>query len=164
MYAVSEFEERTTRRRGRFERWVLRKIFRTLLSFGTSRVVSDIDDLQPSSAVDAIRIRLPTLSQTLRILAKRDIMLGQTYVDGHWSVQSEKLYDFLYLIDPKEGSRLQKWFVVSNRFHVFRDAFKQLFSDSFHESCGGALQQRPSTCFANFGAVAILYVRFLRTK
>ena len=54
-------------------------------------------------------------------------MLGQSYVDGRWGVEPEQLFNFLYLIRSQDSSKLQKWFVLSNRFHAIRDVFKQRF-------------------------------------
>jgi cyclopropane-fatty-acyl-phospholipid synthase len=52
-------------------------------------------------------------------------MLGETYVQQRWSVQPERLFEFLYLIRSQESSRLQRWFLSLNYFHPFRDLFKQ---------------------------------------
>src|SRR5262249_15167551 len=64
---------------------------------------------------------------TLRILLKPDVMIGQTYVDDRWSVEPAKLFDFLQFLRSQEDSKLQSWFLISNRFHIFRDAVKQRF-------------------------------------
>jgi cyclopropane-fatty-acyl-phospholipid synthase len=60
-------------------------------------------------------------------LIKPDLMIGQTYVDGRWSVEPERLFKFLNFLRSQEHSALQSWFLISNRFHFFRDAVKQRF-------------------------------------
>jgi cyclopropane-fatty-acyl-phospholipid synthase len=94
---------------------VVSYLFRTLLYTRTN-------DEQPNACIP---VTLPNLYWTLRILLRPDILLGQTYVDGHWSVEPEKLFDFLYLIRAQEHSRLQNWFLLSKRTHLLRDALKQ---------------------------------------
>ena len=88
--------------------------------------------MSASSATEAltssdgrIAVKPPSLYWTLRILLKPDLLLGQTYVDGRWSVEPSRLYEFLHLIRSQEHSRLQQWFLFANRFHVLRDALKQ---------------------------------------
>jgi cyclopropane-fatty-acyl-phospholipid synthase len=73
----------------------------------------------------AIPLRLPNLYRTVQILAKPDLMLGQAYVDGHWDVPAERLYEFLLLLRSQEAARLLKWFTFWNRFHPLRDSLKQ---------------------------------------
>ena len=58
---------------------------------------------------------------------QRYAFTGQSYVDGRWGVEPEQLFNFLYLIRSQDSSKLQKWFVLSNRFHAIRDVFKQRF-------------------------------------
>ena len=74
-----------------------------------------------------IHLRLPNLYWTIRILLKPDLMVGQTYVDDRWYVPPAELYDFLHLIRSKDGSSLQRWFLLSNSLHPIRDLFKQRF-------------------------------------
>ena len=112
--------------RSQFETWILRRIFRALLTAPNLKIVTDIDRTPlPDGETDVIALRLPSLLHTLQILLKPDIMLGQTYVNGHWSVQPEKLYEFLYAIRSQDQSKLQNWFVLSNQFHLLRDLLKQ---------------------------------------
>jgi cyclopropane-fatty-acyl-phospholipid synthase len=107
-----------------FEKWILKRVFRKLLQSSEFTVVEGGQPPQdPKTKV--ISLRLPSLYRTLQILLKPDIMLGQSYVDGFWAVPPYQLFDFLYLIRSQESSNLQKWFVLSNRFHAIRDIFKQ---------------------------------------
>jgi cyclopropane-fatty-acyl-phospholipid synthase len=101
--------------------WILQKLLRS----GNSDIAVDGRASAPSGCRDPIVLRLPNLYQMIKILIRPDVMIGQAYVDGAWSVQPEKLYDFLLLIRSQEDSRLQNWFVFSSRFHLIRDAFKQ---------------------------------------
>jgi cyclopropane-fatty-acyl-phospholipid synthase len=107
------------------ERWILRWIFKSLLSPDAVEFAFDDPNPPPPVHSPAIRLRLPNLYHTIQILLRPDIMLGQAYVDGHWSVPPHDLYAFLHLLRSQESSRLQKWFMVSNRFHLLRDLFKQ---------------------------------------
>ncbi|MBI2707655.1 MAG: class I SAM-dependent methyltransferase [Proteobacteria bacterium] len=104
------------------EAWILRRIFNALFSSDRDQIVFTGDSEKDKTA---IFLKLPNLYRAGQILFKPDIMLGQSYVNGYWAVQPERLYDFLYLIRSQESSRLQKWFLISNRFHIVRDALKQ---------------------------------------
>ena len=97
-------------------------IFRSLIN---PREVSLGSESETCLADRLIEVKLPTLLRTLAILLKPDLKLGQYYVDEHWSVQPERLFDFLYLIRSQEGSGLQRWFLFSNHIHLVRDAIKQ---------------------------------------
>jgi cyclopropane-fatty-acyl-phospholipid synthase len=89
-------------------------------------VIADEDQRsEPAERPQQIHLRPPTLYWATRILLKPDVMLGQTYVDERWDVPPDELYDFLYLIRSKNASRLQKWFLLSNKIHPVRDLFKQ---------------------------------------
>src|SRR6266704_6441026 len=104
---------------------IVRRIFRTVLTSGDFTIVFNDKDL--GADLQTIHLRLPNLYRTIQILLKPDIMLGQAYVKGFWQVPPEQLYNFLHLIRSQEASKLQKWFLVSNRFHPLRDLFKQRF-------------------------------------
>ncbi len=110
---------------GRVGRWLTQYIFGTLLKSEAIKIASDTERTSPGSGDELIELRLPNFYRSIRILLKPDIMLGQSYVDGHWSVQPEKLFDFLYLIRSQDSSKLQKWFLLSGSIHLLRDAFKQ---------------------------------------
>jgi hypothetical protein len=109
------------------EKRVLKRIFRKLLQSGDFAIVLEREKLPQNQNTKLINLRLPNLYRTLQILIKPDRMLGQSYVDGHWGVEPEQLFNFLYLIRSQDSSKLQKWFVLSNRFHAIRDVFKQRF-------------------------------------
>jgi cyclopropane-fatty-acyl-phospholipid synthase len=100
-------------------------IFRNLLALDRAKTISECGYIGISSGGDVIELRLPTLYWTFRILLKPDIMVGQCYMEGHWSVQPESLFEFLYLIRSQNTSKLQNWFLLSNGIHLFRDALKQ---------------------------------------
>jgi hypothetical protein len=108
-----------------FQRRLVRLIFDKLIDSKSIEFVNEATDLTNLRINDTIMLKLPNLYYTVRILLKPDIMVGQTYVDRHWQVQPEKLYDFLYSIRSQEASKLQKWFLISNRAHLLRDAWKQ---------------------------------------
>jgi cyclopropane-fatty-acyl-phospholipid synthase len=107
------------------EKWILQRIFGSLLTSDNLTIVLDNDSLQPDQNRDPIKLRLPSLYRTIQILLKPDVMVGQAYVDGHWAVHPRRLYDLLYFIRSQEASKLQKWFLISNRFHIFRDSLQQ---------------------------------------
>ena len=101
--------------------WILQK----LLSSRNRDIAVEGLASAPAESHDPIILKLPNLYQMIKILIRPDVMIGQAYVDGAWTVQPEKLYDFLLLILSQEDSRLQNWFVLASRFHLIRDAFKQ---------------------------------------
>jgi cyclopropane-fatty-acyl-phospholipid synthase len=113
--------------RSKLEQWALKQIFKTLLDSKGLEIVYDRTNTDLHSASDKIRLIPPTLYRTLQILLRPDVALGQTYVDNHWRVQPDKLYDFLHLIRSQDESCLQNWFLISHQFHLFRDLFKQKF-------------------------------------
>jgi cyclopropane-fatty-acyl-phospholipid synthase len=112
-------------RRRSIEKWILHRIFHKLLQSDDFEIV--LEDSASKRGDNTITLKLPSLYRTIKILLKPDIMLGQAYVEGHWSVEPDKLYDFLYIIRSQDTSKLNKWFLVSNRFHLLRDTFKQRF-------------------------------------
>src|ERR1700751_1308425 len=91
-------------------KWIVQRIFGPLVQSYNSETALQNDELKPTQNSDGIRLKLPNLYQTIRILQKPDIMVGQAYVDGYWAVQPQRLFDFLYLIRSQEDSKLQKWF------------------------------------------------------
>jgi len=80
------------------EKRVLKRIFRKLLQSGDFAIVLEREKLPQNQNTKLINLRLPNLYRTLQILIKPDRMLGQSYVDGHWGVEPEQLFNFLYLI------------------------------------------------------------------
>jgi cyclopropane-fatty-acyl-phospholipid synthase len=118
----------TDRLRGRsIKMSILHWIFRGLLKSKDSEIARDGEDMEREQNGKTIALNLPNLLRTIQILLKPDVMLGQSYVHGHWTVQPEKLYDFLYLIRFQEASKLQNWFLFSSHFHILQDSFKQRF-------------------------------------
>ncbi|MGN6571061.1 MAG: class I SAM-dependent methyltransferase [Pseudolabrys sp.] len=100
---------------------IVRRIFQSLLD---SERITPISERNSQSG-STIEVQLPNLYQTIRILLRPDLGVGQSYVEGHWHVQPERLFEFLYLIRSRENSRLQNWYLIANRIHLFRDALKQ---------------------------------------
>jgi cyclopropane-fatty-acyl-phospholipid synthase len=107
-----------------FGRRLVSRLFQTLLDSEKVRIVPGVRRDRQATADAPIQLTLPNVYWTVRILLKPDLLLGQTYVDGRWSVEPEKLFDFLHLIRSQDNSRLQSWFLISNRFHLLRDALK----------------------------------------
>jgi cyclopropane-fatty-acyl-phospholipid synthase len=101
---------------------IVRWIFSRLIDSEEVRLVTAGSVAQKEGL---IQLELPSLLRVIGILLKPDLRLGQYYVDGHWSTQPERLFDFLYVLRSKESSKLQSWFLLSNRFHLVRDALKQ---------------------------------------
>jgi cyclopropane-fatty-acyl-phospholipid synthase len=101
---------------------LVRWIFSTLINSEEVHLVTAGSSPQKEGL---IQLELPSLLRTIAILLKPDLRLGQYYVDGYWSAQPERLFDFLYLLRSQESSKLQGWFLLSNRFHLVRDALKQ---------------------------------------
>src|ERR1700732_2352734 len=109
------------------ENVLLHWIFRKLLKSENCAVTLEGLEPVPLGNLNAIRLRLPNLYDTMKILIRPDVMLGDAYVKGAWAVAPEKLYDFLYLIRSQEESKLQSWFLLFSKFHLFRDALQQRF-------------------------------------
>ena len=110
----------------RAEQWALEQIFKKLLDSDRLEVVYDRTIAKLASPSDKIKVIPPTLFRALQILARPDVALGQTYVDDHWLVQPERLYDFLHIIRSQNNSRLRNWFLISNHSHALRDVLKQM--------------------------------------
>src|SRR3954453_5530406 len=104
----------------RLARGLVRQIFSKLLQSREIAIATDgIAEAKPGSS-EHISLQLPNLGRTLQILVRPPVMLGQSYVDRHWSVPAEQLYDFLHIIRSQEHSKLLRWFVFANRLHIFR--------------------------------------------
>ena len=100
-------------------------MFRELFKSVDIELISDESKPIPSADDTSIRLKMPGVYDTARILLSPNLSIGETYVEERWTVQPERLYDFLYLIRSQEKSKLQHWFVFLNYFHPFRDALKQ---------------------------------------
>jgi cyclopropane-fatty-acyl-phospholipid synthase len=104
---------------------LVHRIFERLMDAEDIRIARHPTDLVGHRDSVPICVQLPNLYWTIRILLRPDLMLGQCYVDGRWQVPPERLFDFLRLILSQRSSLLQKWYLLSTRFHLLRDTLQQ---------------------------------------